>query len=135
MYLGLALSLPPCSLVPNCPAAKQGVQAQCLLNGLVHMNGDLTETPAGSSKLAGPRLWQKQSPHANLVQAALADALCFMLILVCAACGSTKQEALLLHAWVTSCLPAGCSRLMLLLPTKFCAMPTIVPARLVSPWW
>ena len=74
MYLGLALSFPPCSLVPNCPAVKQGVQAQCLLKWLLHVNKDLTETPAGLRKLPRPILWQVQCPHADPVQAALADA-------------------------------------------------------------
>ncbi len=32
-------------------------------------------------------------------------------------------------------MPDGYRRLMLLLPTKSCAMPTMVPAKLVSPWW
>ena len=36
---------------------------------------------------------------------------------------------------VYSNAPEGTSRLMLLLPTKSWARPTMVPARLASPWW
>ncbi len=46
----------------------------------------------------------------------------------CSRCG-LHSEPVLHHS------PEGTSRLTLLLPTKSCARPTMVPARLASPWW
>ena len=55
--------------------------------------------------------------------------------------GARRVKMYLGDAWsfppcrrVPNC-PEGTSRLMLFEPTKSCAKPTMVLARLASPWW
>ena len=122
-------SLPPCSRVPNWPA-RQAPRSLSSVQVLLRKNSRWVISVLQVGPVCPTRC--TCSSRDTRIQSLIRD--CWQLP---SALLSIDQCWAALHCRPLrgGAGPCGTSRLMLLLPTKFCAMPTIVLCRLCSPWW